>query len=228
MRIAIIQSNYIPWRGYFDIIGHCDRFVFHDDVQYTKNDWRNRNRIRTEKGAEWLTIPCGTNQNRLINEVLVNKTKWQETHYKKISNAYSTAPSWKILRDLIRPILIDKEWETLSAVNQYLIKSISAELFQFQCEFIRSEDLFLREKRSNRVLEICKKLGATEYISGPSARNYIQEDDFLNAKIKLKYFDYSNYAEYKQIFQPFINNVSIVDLIANEGVNSKTFLKVKS
>lgn len=178
MRAAVIQSNYIPWKGYFDIINNCDVFVFHDDLQYTKNDWRNRNKIKTPSGPEWLTIPCGTNQNRLISEVQINEKRWQKQHFEKIKQNYSKANYWYFLESIMQDFLLDKKWDYLSDLNQYFIKKISLEIFNSKCEFIDSRTLKLTQKKSDRVLEICQKLKADYYISGPSAVSYLEAGDF--------------------------------------------------
>jgi hypothetical protein len=224
-RIAILQSNYIPWKGYFDIINSVDEFVFHDDLQYTKNDWRNRNRIKTEKGAIWLTIPCGTNQKRLICEVEMKDNSWQKKHWNQIESNYCKARYWNTYKDFFSEIYLSNKWGKLSEFNQTLIKKISKELLGITTIFRDSREFNLKLSKAERVLELLKKIGATSYLSGPSARNYLKESMFKEANIDLYWMDYSGYPEYNQLFKPFIHSVSIIDLIFNEGPYSKNYMK---
>ena len=114
MKVGLLQSNYLPWKGYFDLIAAVDLFVFHDDLQYTKNDWRNRNKIKTPNGATWISIPCGTNQKRLINEVRVDQIKWQNKHFSIIQENYKDAPYWNYCLPLLEYIYHEQTWDTLS------------------------------------------------------------------------------------------------------------------
>jgi hypothetical protein len=224
-KIAILQSNYIPWKGYFDIINSVDEFVFHDDLQYTKNDWRNRNRIKTERGATWLTIPCGTNQKRLICEVEMKDNSWQKKHWNLIERNYCKTRYWNIYKDFFSEIYLCNKWDKLSEFNQILIKKISKELLGVTTIFKDSREFNLKLSKAERVLELLKKIGATSYLSGPSARNYLKESMFKEANIDLYWMDYSGYPEYNQLFKPFIHSVSIIDLIFNEGPDSRNYMK---
>ena len=224
-RIAILQSNYIPWKGYFDIINSVDEFVFHDDLQYTKNDWRNRNRIKTEKGATWLTIPCGTNQKRLICEVEMKDSSWQKKHWDQIESNYIKTTYWHIYKDFFSDIYLNNKWIKLSEFNQTLIKKISKELLGITTIFRDSREFNLKSSKAERVLELLKKIGATSYLSGPSARNYLKESMFKEANIDIYWMDYSGYPEYNQLFKPFFHEVSIIDLIFNEGPDSRNYMK---
>ena len=134
-KIAILQSNYIPWKGYFDIIAKVDLFIFHDDLQYTKGDWRNRNKIKTEKGTEWLTIPCGSSEKRLICDVQLNDSSWQKDHWNKIVTNYRKAPFFNKYKSLLEYFYLDKKWDNLSNFNQCFIKTISSDIFGFKTIF---------------------------------------------------------------------------------------------
>jgi hypothetical protein len=224
-RIAIIQSNYIPWKGYFDIINSVDEFVFHDDLQFTKNDWRNRNKIKTEKGATWLTIPCGTNERRLICEVELKDNSWQKKHWNQIERYYSKAKYWGIYKDFFYEVYLNNKWNNLSEFNQTLVKKISKELLGVFTIFRDSREFSLKSSKAERVLELLKEIGATSYLSGPSAKNYLKESMFKEVNIDLCWMDYSGYPEYNQLFKPFIHEVSIIDLIFNEGPESRNYLK---
>ena len=224
-RIAILQSNYIPWKGYFDIINSVDEFIFYDDLQYTKNDWRNRNLIKTEKGLKWLTIPCGTNLNRMICEVRLRDDMWQRKHWEQICFYYCKTKYWGIYKDFFEEIYLNRKWPYLSELNQTLIKGISQEILGIKTLFRDSREFNLVNKKGDRVLELVKKDNATSYFSGPSAKNYLNEQIFKEAGISIVWMDYSYYPEYEQLYPPFNHRVSIIDLIFNEGPYSKNYMK---
>ena len=137
-RVAIVQSNYIPWKGYFDMINMVDLFIFHDDLQYTKQDWRNRNKIKTSRGTEWLTVQCGTNENSLICEVELKDHKWQRKHWNKIVQNYGAAACFDKYREFFEEFYLGKTWRNLSEMNQYLIKAISRDFLGITTEFDNS------------------------------------------------------------------------------------------
>ncbi len=191
MRVAILQSNYFPWRGYFSIINSVDLFVFHDDLQYTKNDWRNRNRfIDANKNSTWLSIPCGTSESRLICEVNLPNTNWEKDHFRKINDWYSGKRNIQKYKSLLQEIYLNNKFEKLSDFNQFWIKFIAKEEFESKTEFLDSRTLNLTKTKSNRVIEILTKVNASSYLSGPSGRNYLIENDFRNKGIELEYADY--------------------------------------
>lgn len=225
MTVGVIQSNYIPWRGYFDIIGSVDLFIFHDDLQYTKGDWRNRNRIKTENGARWLTIPCGTDEKRLIHEVTLRDSAWQKQHWNLIRNSYSKAQFFDLYKELFQGVYLGKRWTNLSDLNQHLIKVVSKDILGLQAEFEDSRAFGLVKRKGERVIELLKKVGANAYLSGPAAKDYLDEKAFVDSRISLQWMDYSGYKEYRQLYPPFDNNVSIIDLIFNEGPRATQFLK---
>lgn len=216
-KVAVIQSNYIPWKGYFDIIHDADVFVFHDDLQYTKNDWRNRNKIKTPNGTTWLTIPVGVDQRRLICEVTLPNAAWQKEHWNKIQNAYRAAPFFSLYRDFFEFVYLEKKWGWLSELNQFLIQHLAREFLGLRAEFHDSREYALTETRLDRLLELLNKVGADVYISGPSAASYIQPERFAQAGIQLVYKDYSGYPEYPQLYPPFEHAVSILDLLFQVG-----------
>lgn len=224
-KIAILQSNYIPWKGYFDIINMVDEFIFHDDIQYTKNDWRNRNKIKTDKGLTWITIPCGINEKRLICEVELLDHSWQKKHWSLITNYYSKTQYWKYYKVFFEDFYLGQEWDSLSELNQKMIISISNELLNVKTIFKDSRDFNLTKSKEERVIELLKKNNASNYLSGPAAKDYIDVSYFLKNNIKVSWMDYSNYPEYNQLFPPFEHGVSIIDLIFNEGPNAYKFLK---
>ena len=222
--MAALQSNYIPWKGYFDIIHDVDLFIFYDDVQFTKNDWRNRNKIKSSSGVQWLTIPAGTDLNRLICEVRLEDKSWQKKHWKTIVHNYGKAPFFSLYGDFFREVYLERKWDTLSGINQFLIKSISAEILGIETEFRDSMQYNPKGKGSGRLLDLLVKAGARSYISGPSAKDYIDEKSFADANIQLIYKDYSGYPEYRQLYKPFDHRVSIIDLLFNCGPEAPDFI----
>lgn len=218
MRVAILQSNYIPWKGYFDIIKSVDKFIFHDDLQYTKNDWRNRNLIKTPNGKKWLTIPCGTNEKRLICDVKLEDHTWQKKHWNQIVEFYKKAPFFHKYRTFFEEIYLAKDWVNLSELNQFVIKRISKQFLKIDdSRFDDSRSYDLKESKAARVVELLKKVNADEYVSGPSAKSYLTAQDCNRENIQLIWFEYSSYKEYPQFYPPFEHNVSIIDAIFHVG-----------
>jgi hypothetical protein len=216
-KVVILQSNYIPWKGYFDLVNDADVFVFYDDVQYTKNDWRNRNKIMTPHGPRWITIPTGIDANRLICEVVLNDASWQKKHWETIRQNYVRAPYFKLYRPFFEQIYLAQEWTNLAQLNQHLIKSISQDLLGVWTAFDDSRNYQLSGHRLERLLDLVTKSGATHYISGPAAKSYIDEQEFKRIGVELIWKDYSGYPEYVQGKLQFEHGVSILDALFNLG-----------
>ena len=216
-RVAVLQSSYIPWKGFFDIIHDVDLFIFHDDLQYTKGDWRNRNRIKTSRGAEWLTIPVGTREDRLICEVEIRDPAWATKHWRRIVQSYSRAPHFETYRPWLEEVYRGRAWESLSELNQHLIRGISRDLLGLRTEFADSRDLRPEGRKLDRLLDLLHKAGAGLYVSGPAARAYIDPARFEETGIQLVWKDYSGYPEYPQLFPPFVHEVTILDLLFHVG-----------
>ncbi len=227
-KVVVLQSNYLPWKGYFDLIAQADLFIFYDDVQFTKNDWRNRNKIKTPRGAEWISIPCGTDLKRLINEVNISRHDWQTDHWNRIKINYSGAPYFGLYKDFFEEFYLSRVWANLSEVNQHLIVTISRQFLKLKTEFTNSTVFKPTGTRLDRLIDVLKKAGATEYVSGPSAISYISEEMFSKERIKLTWMDYSKYPEYRQLFPPFVHDVSIIDLLFNEGPEAVHFISSSS
>lgn len=224
MNVVILQSNYIPWRGYFDLIHDADIFVFHDDLQYTKDDWRNRNKIKVKNEASWLTIPVGKSEKRLICEVELPKNKWVQHHLHIFRGEYRQAPHGEWCCQWFSNILLSKNWTKLSELNQEIIKQISRDILGIQTKFLDSREFELTKTKQERVLELLKKIGATRYISGPAAKAYLDEKRFKDEGIDLIWKDYGGYPEYPQNGQPFLPNLSILDLMANTGTEAPYYI----
>lgn len=212
-KAVILQSSYIPWKGYFDLIRYADVFVFLDDVQYTKSDWRSRNKIKTDQGVLWLTIPAGTNLHLHIDEVEIHDQRWKAKHQKTIEQYYRRSKFYdaNLLSDLY-----ENNITNLSVFNQRCITQICRKL-KIECEFVNSRDLGVDGEKTERLVKILQAVEAGEYMSGPSARNYIKESQFRDAGIKLRYADYSGYREYPQLYGEFAHEVTMLDLIFNVG-----------
>ena len=225
-KILISQSNYIPWKGYFDNINAVDEFVVYDDMQYTKRDWRNRNQIKTPQGLLWLTIPVEVKGKffQKINETQVSDKKWGEKHWKTIATNYSKAPYFKTYKDVFEAIYKDESLDNITSINVSFIKAINA-ILNITTKITDSRDFELVEGKTERLIDICKKCKASDYFTGPAAQAYMQEDLFSKDNISIHYFDYSNYLEYPQLFGEFSHYVSILDLIFNTGDNAKNYMK---
>ena len=226
-RIAILQSNYIPWKGYFDIINSVDEFVIYDDAQYTRRDWRNRNIIKTKHGLKWLTIPVLVKGRfkQKINDTRINQNFWAERHWKTLKQNYSTAPYFLEFQNLFEGAYIKaSKMEKLTEVNMLFIRLINSFL-GIETKITSSTDYNLRGNKTEKIISVCKQAEALHYFSGHAAKSYIDEHLFHEADIKLTWVDYNNYPEYNQINPPFDHKVSIVDLIFNEGKNAKKFMK---
>lgn len=225
-RIAIVQSNYIPWKGYFDLIAGVDEFVLYDEVQYTRRDWRNRNRIKTAHGLAWLTIPVEVRGQYLqrISDVVVSDARWADTHWRTIAHQYTAAAASADHLDDLELLYREAPRQRLSEINEYFLTGICS-LLGISTRVRRSSELELTGDRSERLLNICRQLGASVYVSGPAARGYLDDALFAAAGIVVEWADYSGYPEHRQLHPPFEHKVSIVDLLLNEGGQSARFLK---
>jgi hypothetical protein len=223
--VGMTQSNYIPWKGYFDYINSVDEFYFYDDVQYTKQDWRNRNRIKGPNGPEWLTVPVGKKtRNRLICDVQITQNGWQRSHWGKIRQYYKDAPYFKMYKEFFEEIYMGQEWSNLSDMNQHIIKRIAREILGITTKFGDSRPFNLTGVKEDRYIPLLKEIGCTTFLSGPSAKSYLTEERMAQDGIKLEWMNYEGYPEYHQLYPPFEHSVSIIDLIFNEGPNMKEYM----
>lgn len=217
MKVVINQSNYLPWKGYFDLIHDADLFVFYDDLQFTKNDWRNRNKLKTPRGAAWLTIPVGKHLDRLICEVALPAEGWAAAHWRAIEQNYRAAPYFARYAPPLQEALLGRPWQNLSDLNQHLVRLIAHDVLGIKTRFADSRSYQLTAKKQDRVFELLRAVGATTYLSGPAAKAYLEESRFVDAGIELIWKDYGGYPEYPQLHPPFEPAVSILDLIFNTG-----------
>ena len=225
-RVAVIQSSYVPWKGYFDIVNLVDEFVIYDSVQYTRRDWRNRNRIKTREGLRWLTIPVEAkgNYRQRLSETKVSDPRWAHRHWRTLSHNYARAPFFQEYRAWLEELYLASEEVLLSAVNERFIRSICG-LLGIRTRISRSPDEESGGDRTERLVQLCRAVGASQYVSGPTARSYLDESRFARAGIAVTYMDYSGYPEYPQLFPPFHHEVSILDLILNAGPDARRYMK---
>lgn len=225
MKIAVLQSNYIPWKGYFDIIHDVETFIFHDDLQYTKNDWRNRNRIKTPQGTLWLTIPVGTDEHRLIEDVSMPLDRsWAKKHLAAIRANYTHAPYYKKYLPFLEYVYLEQQWERLIDLDRYMIETISHEFLGMKTKFAESHDFAFTGSKHEKLLTMLQSANATTYVSGPAAKDYIVAKDYEQNGIKLVWKDYSGYPEYPQQYGAFEHAVSILDLLLNTGDDAPYFI----
>lgn len=227
MKAAISQSNYIPWKGYFDIIARSDIFVLYDEVQYTRRDWRNRNKIKTHTGAEWLTIPVeakGKYDQKII-ETHISSSDWAYTHIKSIQHNYAKAPYFKAYFEILKKSYEEvKSYTSLSQVNYFFLKSL-CETIGINTPLVWSSDFPIqRSGKNERLLDILKAVGATEYISGPAAKSYMDEALFKQEGIAVSYMDYSKYPVYPQLHGNFTHEVSVIDVLFNTGPDARKYI----
>jgi hypothetical protein len=227
MRIGAIQSSFIPWRGYFDFIKSVDKFIFLDDLQYTVRDWRNRNKLKTPKGAEWVTVPVfHDHQKQRINETrILNEGNWQKKIIGAWMSNYRSALYYETGLALLRHIE-GRSYSTISQLNIDLIKRI-CEYLDIATPMILSSELNLQGSKTERLIEMMKKLNATNYLSGPNADAYLDKEAFRRNNICLEYKTY-DYMPYPQLWGDFIGEVTVLDLIANCGPSAKYQIKSHS
>ena len=225
-RLAIVQSSYIPWKGYFDLIRAADEFVLLDDVQYTKRDWRNRNRIKTAQGVQWLSIPVSVagRFEQTIAEVAIQDASWAHRHWRTIARSYARAPAFAEYAAGMEALYERAAGERrLSVVNRLFLEGI-CRMLEIDTPMTWSAEYEPAGTRTGRLVDICRKAGAAEYLSGPSAQAYIDPALFDAAGIKLTFVDYTPYPEYPQLHPPFEHRVSAVDLVLTHGRAAAAYL----
>jgi len=226
MRVAIVQSCYIPWKGYFDLIAAVDTFVLYDDAQFTRRDWRNRNKIKTPRGTEWLTIPVQVAGRYLqpVREVMIDEGQWADLHWRTLVHHYRRAAAFSDYGERLEALYRSATSRRLSEINAHFLRGI-LDLLGISTPLRWSSEFSLSGDRTGKLAEICRHLGATTYISGPAAHAYLDERQFTEAGIAVEWADYSDYPEYRQLYPPFDHHVTILDLLLNEGARAREFLK---
>ena len=225
-KIAILQSNYIPWKGYFDIIAKADELILYDDMQYTRRDWRNRNQIKTPQGVQWLTVPVLVKgkYHQKIRETKIDGSDWTLAHWKTLTLNYRRTPHFDEIAAWIEPLYLKESYSNISELNRRFIVTICNYL-GINTVINNSWDYTLFVGKTERLANLCAQAGATEYISGPAAKNYAEEKIFTDLGIKLTWFDYAGYQEYPQLWGKFTHGVTILDLLFNCGENTHLYMK---
>lgn len=228
-KIAILQSNYIPWKGYFDLINRVDEFIIYDDMQYTRRDWRNRNKIKTPNGLKWLTIPVEVKGKyyQKINETKISETNWANNHWGQIKQHYAKAPHFNVYKDHFEELYLNCNEEYLSEINYRFIVAI-CEILAIDTKIRWSSEFSLLDGKTERLLGICKDCQAGVYISGPAAKGYFDEELAKQENITVEWMDYSGYPEYQQLFPPFEHGVTVLDLIFNMGSEASRYIAPSS
>jgi WbqC-like protein family len=230
-RLVILQSNYLPWLGYFDLMRRADMFVILDVVQYTKNDWRNRNRIRTPQGPHWLTIPVNFSLSAAtpIDEVQVAKHDWADKHidllrqFYRRSGAYVQESPW--LFEELNSLAAEP---LLSKINTCLLTKIAKRLGigtpVAHSSSVLDRDELIAMGSNERLLALCAELGATHYLSGPAAKAYLDVERFAASGVQVEWMSYEGYAPYAQAGEGFEPRLSVVDALLNLGKDALSCL----
>lgn len=205
------------------MIASVDEFILYDEVQFTKNDWRNRNKIKTVKGLEWLTIPVGQSIERKISEVSLPDGTWRVKHLKTLETNYRKAPFYSSVMELILPVY-QQPHTRLSEFNEEMIRALCRYL-GIRTKITQSEQYNGLGDRNGRLVNLCQCVSADVYVSGPAAKSYLETGTFEEVGISVDWFDYSNYPEYPQLWGDFVHEVSILDLLFNCGPKSAAFMK---
>jgi len=225
-KLAISQSDYIPWKGYFDLIRQVDIFVLFDSVQYTRRDWRNRNKIVEPNGnLIWLSIPVQTKGKYLanINEIETVDQGWRKQHFETIRNCYRQAPYYQAMIDIFEELYLLRSETSLSAINRHFIERICG-LLNIKTKIEIGQSYPEEADANDKLLIECKRFGANSYMSGPSAAAYLDRDKFNRQGIDIEWMSYTGYPEYNQSRVPFEHQVSIVDLLFNHGQDAQNYL----
>ncbi len=222
--VGILQPHYLPYSGFFKFIDENDVFVFFDNVQFEVRSWQNRNKIKTPNGFKWLTVPVIKNFGQPIKDVEINNLiDWQTEHWKAIRHSYSKAKFFRNYEKFFEQIY-SKKWEKLLDLNIFIIKYLARKL-GVNTQFIKASELNVSGKRSELLVNICKKVGADHYHSNIGSKSYMDKEMhfFDEAGITVSYMDYKP-VEYKQLFGEFISHLSVIDLLFNHGKDSKNII----
>ncbi len=225
-----MQSNYVPWKGYFDLIDSVDEFLVYDSCQYTQYDWRNRNRIKTPEGVRWLTIPVQRKGHLAyrIDEMHVADPRWRRRHWNSLLHNYKRSTHFDLYRTAFEDFYNGPDDETrLSAINRRLIDIVCA-LLHIDTPIHDAPEPRNRSDKTETLIDICQRAGATRLLLGPRARNYLDVRRFRESGIELDWFNYAGYTPYPQRFGPFVHEVSIIDLLFNTGPDARHLFKSRN
>lgn len=223
--VAILQSSYVPWKGYFDLMDLVDEFVLLDNVQYTRRDWRNRNRLKSPAGVRWLTIPVQVKGRYLqrIDETLVSDPDWAAGHWATIVSWYRRAPFFERYSSLLEKLYLGIKEGHLTAINRHFLETLR-DLLGIATPITLSTDYPDEGDKGERLLSICQAAGATRYVSGPAARTYLDERRFHEEGVEVEWMSYEGYPEYEQLYPPFDHRVSVLDLLFSVGEDAPRYM----
>jgi hypothetical protein len=228
--VVIVQSNYLPWRGYFDLLSRADEAILYDSVQYTRRDWRNRNQIKTPQGVTWITVPVQTTGRltQSIDEARVDRG-WAEKHMRSIELAYRRSPAFESTAAQLFSTLAEVANEPLlTHINERLLRTIMDWLGigtpMRRCTAVLGRENMRKMEPSERLIALCCAVGAQRYLSAPAARAYLDQERFAQAGIAVEWMSYDGYPTYPQLWGAFVPNVSIVDLLLNTGQKAPRYL----
>jgi len=221
---VILQSNYIPWKGYFDLMHDADEFILYDDRQYTRQDWRNRNQVKGESGPQWLTIPVIGRFGQRIDETAIADPGWAASHWARLAQLYRRAPYFRTYADRIEAMYRAAADESmLSLVNRLFLEGIGS-LLGLTTHLRWSSEFLVSGGRTSALISLCKAIDARRYVSGPAARDYIEAEEFGRAGIDLSFKSYAGYPEYPQLHPPFVHGVTVLDLLFNVGPDAPWYI----
>ncbi|MDB4534164.1 WbqC family protein [Vicingaceae bacterium] len=224
--VSIVQSSYIPWKGYFDIIDRSDHFILLDDVQFTKRDWRTRNKIKTPNDEKWLSIPVnkGSRLQRIF-ETEIHDSQWNTRHWSIIENAYRKAPYFNEYSGFVKGLYENATQTSLSEINHHFLVNL-CQWLGIDTPISWSMDYGINtDDATVRLVQLCQAENASTYVSGPSASDYINVERFEDAGIEVVFFEYDGYKAYEQLSQPFTHFVSILDMIFMCGKQSLELIR---
>jgi hypothetical protein len=226
-RVAIVQSSYIPWKGYFDLIRSVDEFILLDEVQFTRRDWRSRNRIKTQHGVKWLSLPVSTKgkYHQRIDETFVSDPSWGDHHWSTLRASYGRTRWFREYQPILEPLFRAPASLQLSAINRSLIEAV-CKILKVDTTISWSSEYAASAGRTERLIDLCVQTGGTEYLSGPAARVYLDVDAFAAAGIQARFVDYAGYPEYDQPHPPFEHHVTVLDLIFCTGPRAVEYMKL--
>jgi hypothetical protein len=222
--VAVHQPQYLPWLGYFDKMRMADVFCYLDNVQYKKNEWQNRNRIKSSQGCQWLTVPVRYRFPQKINEVRINSSeKWHKKHLQALITNYSRAPYFNNYIALFEEFF-SRNWTLLSDLNVFLNERLRELLNLHHKPSVVASTLTLRDDPTDRLIDICKCVGADGYLAGPDGEKYMDMDRFKESGIRVIIQKF-NHPVYEQLLQGFQSHLSVVDLLFNCGPRSMEIIR---
>ncbi len=225
-KVAILQSSYIPWKGHFDLIRCVDEFILLDDVQFTRRDWRNRNKIKTPQGPKWLTIPVHSKgkYHQKIRETQISDPDWAKRHWESIRRHYRRARCFEVYREQFEALYLGCGDSNLSLINARFLRGICS-MLGIQTNITWSHDYAPIEGKTARLSDLCRQAGASEYVATERGKDYIEEELFEAVNVALCYASFEGYPEYGQLYPPFDHYVSVIDLLFNEGTDAISYMK---